>query len=432
MSTENTKTLKVYNTYASAYLDNNQKHAQLDPEKANRKHVWLQNFLHEAFAPFVSNEHVLEIGAGDGSTSIMLRELGFRVTPSDVAPAFLDSIQSAGFDNPLKLDILSNQLPVRKFSGVLAWRVFVHFTPEDIKTALKHIYNLLRPGGRLVFNAINRDSENRLAPGWYDFPNEYHLGTTRFYQSYSESELRELLSDAGFTVVDLKLSGGKNDDKWLCFVAEKPTGVSSEITEYIESKILPRYSEIAGHTSKHIRQVIARSLAFAEPLRNVKRDLAYIVAAYHDLGRTISDQHHELESGKLLRADVTLQNYFSPSEIETMAEAVEDHRASLKRDPRNIYGKIVSSADRNTSIEELLERVYAYGHMLEPDMTEAELIERSRRKLREKYNPDGYAAKKIYFPDPDFELMLKQIEQLTRDPDEFYEFHKAFNDARRK
>ena len=44
-----------------------------------------------------------------------------------------------------------------------------------------------------------------------------------------------------------------------------------------------------------------------------------------------------------------------------MSEAVEDHRSSLENDPRSIYGKIVSSADRNTSVEVTLKRCYSYN-----------------------------------------------------------------------
>lgn len=39
-----------------------------------------------------------------------------------------------------------------------------------------------------------------------------------------------------------------------------------------------------------------------------------------------------------------------------MKEAVEDHRGSRKVSPRNIYGRIVSDADRDTSVEILAKR----------------------------------------------------------------------------
>ena len=41
-----------------------------------------------------------------------------------------------------------------------------------------------------------------------------------------------------------------------------------------------------------------------------------------------------------------------------MKEAIEDHKASLNREPRSIYGKILSSADRNIDEE-------CYKHTLE-------------------------------------------------------------------
>ena len=41
-------------------------------------------------------------------------------------------------------------------------------------------------------------------------------------------------------------------------------------------------------------------------------------------------------------------------EIKTMAEAVGNHRASKGSEPRSVYGKIVSFADRNTLTDDIL------------------------------------------------------------------------------
>ena len=212
--------------------------------------------------------------------------------------------------------------------------------------------------------------------------------------------------------------------------AEKPTGITPEIQNYIEEKIIPRYRAMSGHTDKHIQQVITRSLKFADGLEGINRDMVYVIAAYHDLGREVDDDHHEIESAKMLRSDMELEKFFTATEIETMAEAVEDHRASNKHEPRSIYGKIVSSADRNTSVDQMLERCYDCTRLWNPEMTDDEVIETARKHLREKYSPDGYAAKKMYFPDPDFQSCLEEIERITRDPEKFRRIQKEFNRKR--
>ena len=208
--------------------------------------------------------------------------------------------------------------------------------------------------------------------------------------------------------------------------------IAPEIREYIETSILPQYRQLKGHTEKHIEQVIDRSLKFSEQAPGVNIDMVYVIAAYHDLGRLVDNETHNIESAKMLKNDAFLRTHFSAEEIETMAEAVEDHRASLGREPRSIYGKIVSSADRNPNVESMLERCYDYTKLLNPDMTDDEVIEEARKHLREKYAPDGYAAKTMYFRDEGFEKMLEEVERITRTPEGFAKVQKAFNAKRRK
>jgi len=142
--------------------------------------------------------------------------------------------------------------------------------------------------------------------------------------------------------------------------------LDSEIIDYVEANILPKYANIGGHTDEHVRQVIKRSLHFHEQKPELNINMVYVIAAYHDLGRLVDDETHSIESAKMLRADEFLANHFTKDEIETMAEAVEDHRASLGHEPRNIYGKLISSADRNTSVEAMLARTFDYAKHLHP------------------------------------------------------------------
>lgn len=206
--------------------------------------------------------------------------------------------------------------------------------------------------------------------------------------------------------------------------------VSQKVEKYVKTEILPKYGSLGGHTGKHIDCVIERSLKFAEQAPDVNLDMVYIIAAYHDLGRLVDNETHNIESAKMLRNDEFLRENFSAEEVETMAEAVEDHRASLGREPRSIYGKIVSSADRNPNVESMLERAYDYNKLLHPEMSEDEIIENVRQTIRKKYSPDGYAAKTMYFRDDSFEAMLKEAEEITRTPEGFRKVQLEFNRKR--
>jgi uncharacterized protein len=425
MSKENEKTLKVYDEYGFDYVKTTFVHEKKNPEKAAKKQAKTEAFLKESFSALAARDKILEIGSGGGENAEYLTKLEYRVTASDVSEQFQEVLREKGL-KCRKLNILTDEID-ELFDGALAWRVFVHFTPEDLEVAAKKIFKALRPGGRFVCNIINRAAHD-VDCEWQDFDNDYHLGVDRFFQYYNFDQAEKILTGAGFDIAKFFYDG--ENDKWMIFVLEKPTGVRKEVEDYIKNVVLPKYEKLPGHTITHINQVISHSFMIAEKLPELNRDMIYVTAAYHDLGRLVNDDNHHIESGKMLREDKELGKLFSEEEIEIMAEAVEDHRASLKGDPRSVYGKIVSSADRDMDINDMLERSYDYTTHLHPEMTDDERIEDARIHLREKFAPDGYGAKKVYFPTPDEIECFKKVEEMTRDPATFRQIMKDYNKKR--
>ena len=72
--------------------------------------------------------------------------------------------------------------------------------------------------------------------------------------------------------------------------------------------------------------------------------------------------------------------------MQIIKEAIEDHRASSNHEPRSIYGKIVSTADRNITVNSCLVRTYTYGKNLTPRATDEELFERAYDALQRKFD----------------------------------------------
>ncbi|MBQ1797340.1 MAG: HD domain-containing protein, partial [Prevotella sp.] len=137
--------------------------------------------------------------------------------------------------------------------------------------------------------------------------------------------------------------------------------ISLDLMEFVERNILPRYAAFdEAHSMQHVMHVIKCSLLLAENL-GADVDMAYVVAAYHDLGLEGPRAIHHITSGKILLADKRLERWFSARQIQIMKEAVEDHRASASRAPRSIYGKIVAEADRDLNPESVFRRTVQYG-----------------------------------------------------------------------
>ena len=201
--------------------------------------------------------------------------------------------------------------------------------------------------------------------------------------------------------------------------------INNELKEYIENNIFPVYSKNdQGHNLDHIKYVINRSIRFADTVPDINYNIVYTVAAYHDIGHHIDPKKHEIISAQMMYNDAKLKEFFSDEERIVIKEAIEDHRASSDHEPRSIYGKIVSTADRNNTVEACLRRSYTYGKRLEPNSTDEELYERAHKHLNLKFGENGYA--KFYFKDEEYEKFLSDIRALLADKNKFIETQKNY------
>ena len=189
--------------------------------------------------------------------------------------------------------------------------------------------------------------------------------------------------------------------------------IQPSLKAYIEQEILPRYDHYdAAHQRDHIESVIARSLDLARHY-DVNTDMVYAIAAYHDTGICEGRETHHLVSGRIIRQDQTLRRWFNEEQIETMAQAAEDHRASSNREPRSIYGKIVAEADRLIVPETVIQRTIQYGLDHYPEYDKEGQYERYRQHLLEKYSDTGYL--RLWLPESDNAPRLEELRRIIRD-----------------
>lgn len=207
--------------------------------------------------------------------------------------------------------------------------------------------------------------------------------------------------------------------------------VNLELMTFIERCVLPRYAAFdSAHNMEHVMSVIKKSVSLAEKM-GVDVDMAYVTAAYHDLGLEGPRAIHHLTSGKILKADKRLEKWFSPQQIEYMKEAVEDHRASSSHVPRNIYGKIVAEADRDLRPETVIRRTVQFGLSHYPEMTPEGHWLRFVEHLQHKYSVNGYI--KLWIHDSDNERHLRELRDIISNKARLRSvFDKAFKELRMK
>lgn len=190
-----------------------------------------------------------------------------------------------------------------------------------------------------------------------------------------------------------------------------------ELIRYIEAEILPRYAGFdAAHREEHARNVIRQSLALAKHY-DVDENMVYTIAAYHDTGLSSGRERHHIISAEIIRSDKQLRKWFTEEQIDIMADAAEDHRASSKHEPRTIYGKIVAEADRLIDPENIIRRTIQYGLAHYPDLDKEGIYRRTVEHMAEKYAEGGYL--KLWIPESPNRQRLDQLRLLFRDKDTF-------------
>lgn len=200
----------------------------------------------------------------------------------------------------------------------------------------------------------------------------------------------------------------------------------SDLKSYLDKIIKQYYSGFdKAHNIPHVTDVVNRGHQYQleyEKQSGQKLDSDIVLAScvFHDIGLLKGREDHEKSSGKLIRDKFykDLLSWFTPEQIETIAQAAEDHRSSMKSDPRSIYGRIVSEADRNNpkTIQEFLNRAILYR--MGKGLSDEEIAIGATDHLIEKFGPKGYNRRRLDIPSTI--QRDKRIADYTRDRDKLY------------
>ena len=207
--------------------------------------------------------------------------------------------------------------------------------------------------------------------------------------------------------------------------------INATLEKYIFEEVVPRYASFdAAHKEDHALTVIRQALelldgrdswaaaqADVEPLwlTPVSRAMLMTAAACHDLGLVNGRERHHLDSGIIIRADSRLKEWFTEEQIEVIAQAAEDHRASGKGAPRSIYGMLIAEADRVIDQETIIRRTIQFGLKHYPDLCREGQLQRAREHLVEKYGRGGYL--RLWIPWSSNAARLNALQDLIADPE---------------
>lgn len=189
--------------------------------------------------------------------------------------------------------------------------------------------------------------------------------------------------------------------------------IDSGLRDYVETAIIPMYDNFdKGHQRNHAESVIRQALELAE-YYEVDMNIVYTAAAYHDTGLCADRKTHHIVSGQIIRADQNLRQWFSEEQIEIIAQAAEDHRASSDHEPRSIYSRLIAEADRLIIPMTVIRRTVQYGLSHYPELDKEGHWQRTIDHLHEKYAEGGYL--KLWIPQSPNAGRLEEFRSMIKD-----------------
>lgn len=195
--------------------------------------------------------------------------------------------------------------------------------------------------------------------------------------------------------------------------------VDLKLRDYVEKKVFPLWElNDKGHGPIHRTEVIRRIFALNETFQlNLNPNMLFVIASYHDVGKYIDYKKHHLIAAEKFMEDEKIKQFFTDNQRIIIKEAIEDHRSSKEDDPRSVYGKLISSADRNTTIEIVFIRSFFVAKDRMPDMNINEYLDYTVNRLINKYSEEN--PENMFFEDDIYKVFLKDMRDLLTRPDDF-------------
>lgn len=145
--------------------------------------------------------------------------------------------------------------------------------------------------------------------------------------------------------------------------------------------------------------------------------MIFTIASCHDLGKYIDHEKHHLIAAVNFFSNDEFKKFFSDKERLIIKEAIEDHRSSKEDLPRSEYGKLISSADRNTTIEIVFIRSFYVALERMPNENIENYLDYTLNRLRKKYSEEN--PENMFYEDKIYIQFLKDMRALLSKPEEF-------------
>jgi cyclopropane fatty-acyl-phospholipid synthase-like methyltransferase len=147
-----------------------------------------------------AGSRVLDVGCGTGlPTARQLTDAGHEVTGIDISEGMLQlarrDVPTATFRQHDVADLPAKGIAEGGHEAVIAFFSLLMLTRDEIPAMLRKLRTLLAPGGYFLLSMVEADID--------DMPLQF-LGNRVWVSGYLRDELRQVVTDAGFDVLDVQ------------------------------------------------------------------------------------------------------------------------------------------------------------------------------------------------------------------------------------
>lgn len=156
-----------------------------------------------------NNTHLLEVGSGPGYVSNLIQKKwpNAKLTTLEIDDQMIHHAKT-NVEQPERVKFMEGSIdaiPMDNASVDIVFARFVFQHIEDIDLALKEIYRVLKPGGKLVISEVDPELWGRVSP--------YEAGLEHLYQKYAYEQakkggdrfvvrrLGKMMKDAGLSAI---------------------------------------------------------------------------------------------------------------------------------------------------------------------------------------------------------------------------------------
>jgi len=145
--------------------------------------------------PFKEGDKIVDIGCGNGKTSLALIEAGYNVIGIDISEVAVDACDRLYKEKMRAIVASITEMPFHDGmeDGAVMIHILEHIEADEIQDAIKEVFRIIRPGG-LVFVRVFHKDDMRADCGERINENTVMRGNGIKYHYFSETELRFLFS----------------------------------------------------------------------------------------------------------------------------------------------------------------------------------------------------------------------------------------------